>query len=285
MTLSFTRHLGRHESVALLTVGVVTTVLMLTYRPEVDGSPTPFFVASLAGAISSGLFLMRGRRVVPTRASYTLLALSALAAPTLLHAVRLANRHAEVSVGLTQPLTYRDLFTPVVDAPASFNPGPHGLELLIPPGSRAFLELNPARPLSGPVPDWALPRALRASLTAAADELRWRGQVVRDRPFLVIVEIEQFSVQAVAGGLLVTSVVGGQPTAMHAALDLDLTLWQDWVLQRTAQQTSLSIGGRVAWVGRSPASFRRVRFGETRADSAHGGALRFQRVQVARFLA
>jgi hypothetical protein len=279
------------RAVTLLAPTFVFVVAMLsTYRPSADGDRLPYALMTL-GLAGLSLSVFGAARLTAAAEATWLpwLAVAVVLMPFAgLHALRIVH---PVRRGVPY-LRLRDSFEAeriapawdiATDVPVSVAAGRGGIQVDIPPASRASLEPPP------PVPAWwnTFPASLLLpppfNTEDFGERLEWRLSVERARTYFVLVESDSLLLQLAPYGVHVT--VRGQidSDAAEVASPALADGTHNWSLTRDGGLVSLAADGGVVWQRKSSVPFGRIRFGETRSDALHGGRMRLESVAYDRW--
>jgi hypothetical protein len=284
---------GAPGAFALLSAG--------TYRPWADGSPAALLRQTLL--VAAGAVVVYGalRLRLPVSSRWPLLALAvALAAGGSAHAVRLAHPVARGFPFLAVHESFDETPLPARWEVASEDGATIAAEsgavtLDVPAGATAWLGLptpEVAWWLRGPSRWWlpagfnaaqAAPSGRPGQLDQSAERLSWRASIERRGRYFVVLDTDVLLVQAAAYGLHLTwrAPDGDVKADEVSAMELDSS--HEWRLRRDPRWLALDCDGVEVWARPATGPLGRIRFGETRADPAHGGRLTLSEVTYARW--
>jgi hypothetical protein len=278
--------LNRFGAASIAAAVLLVATSAATYRPAVDGDAAAFYGALGIGSLGAfGAVLLAARRQVRSLISLGLV-LAVLSPSVALHAIRFLRSGDAIGVTVDRPVAFQQFFRPTLGDGATLNVGGDGLELRVPAGKNGYLAAQPQVLSETGAWHQTLPRALwdTSHPELVTQEFRFRAQVVRFGAYFVVAELDRLTVQAVAGGVLVTapSSPGEAVVAKFVPLSTDLTSWHEWSLRRSRGALTVTVAGQMVWSGPYSDGFERFRLGETRTGVDHGGVLRLRSASVRR---
>ncbi|MGH2370700.1 MAG: hypothetical protein ACRDI2_21190 [Chloroflexota bacterium] len=270
---------------AAVVLALATGAGLWTHDPIADG---PFAVYARGLAVAAGatvwVWAMLAAQFGPRSAGPLLAGLVVFGAASGLHYWRLSRPllHGAPVVALASSFA-GDLATEGESAPwrrqwdvetsggGMVAPDGGALRLTSVPGGVAYVRAKV--PPSAPPAAWWLPVGM--DQLTLVETATWRAAVLRQAPYLGIVQSGRLSVQVVEHGLLISApdATGDvRATLVHERFPSDSQPHR-WTLTANGQTVTLAVDGRRLWAAPRREGLDELRLGETRAEAGHGGVL------------